>query len=171
MNLFLDIEGVLCSSFFSGRNCSRRCQTERFEAIMRDFPLWKIVISSGLRERKSLQDFREMFSADIEERIVGVTPVIGLTIKRARQREIERYLGNTHQTSSLPWIALDDMVSEFDEGLENLVLCNFEVGLDDFSEALLREKLAAGERHHFVVPNDPPRLETYRSPLSGPGLT
>lgn len=145
MNLFLDIDGVICPSFFSGRNCSARCQTARFEAIMRDYPEWNIVISSGRREKESLQALREMFSADIAERIVGVTPLLGLTVKHGRQREIERYLRDCRQ-AALPWVVLDDRASEFEEGLVNLVLCNFEIGLDDFSEARLREKLAAGRQ-------------------------
>lgn len=145
MNLFLDIDGVICPSFFSGRNCSTRCQTERFETIMRDYPEWNIVITSGRREKESLPALREMFSADIAARIVGVTPLLGLTVKHGRQREIARYLRD-HGQASLPWVVLDDRASEFEEGLDNLVLCNFEIGLDDFAEARLREKLAAGRQ-------------------------
>ena len=142
MIIFLDIDGVLYPNCFMVGNGHEYCQTDRFESIMRDFPECQIVIASGLREKKSLDSLREMFSADIAARVVGVTPVIGLSIKYCRQREIERYLQASDQ-SHQPWLALDDVASEFEDGLDNLVLCNMHIGLDDTVEVQLREKLVA----------------------------
>ncbi|MDO8294306.1 MAG: HAD domain-containing protein [Gallionella sp.] len=144
MNIFLDIDGVLFPPSMVACNGSAYCHAARFETIMREFPEWKIVISSGLRERLDLNQLRSKFSNDIAARIVGVTPVIGISIHQCRQREIERYLHNTDQALS-PWIALDDMAAQFVSGLSNLVLCDMDTGLNDCMEAELRAKLAAYE--------------------------
>lgn len=142
MILFLDIAGVLYPNRFMAGNGHEYCQADRFELIMRDFPKCQIIITSGFREKKSLDSLREMFSADIAARIVGITPIIGLSVKYCRQREIERYLQASDQ-SHQPWLALDDVASEFEDRLDNLVLCNMQTGLDDTVEIQLREKLAA----------------------------
>lgn len=142
MILFLDIDGVLHPHPFMAGSGTTYCQAERFELIMRDFPECQIVITSGLREKRGLDSLREMFSADIAARIAGVTPIIGLSIKHCRQREIERYLQASDQ-SHQPWLALDDVASEFEDRLDNLVLCNMHTGLDDTVEIQLRERLAA----------------------------
>ena len=142
MIIFLDIDGVLYPNCFMVGNGHVYFQTDRFESIMRDFPECQIVITSGLREKRGLDSLREMFSADIAARIAGVTPIIGLSIKHCRQREIERYFQASDQ-SHQPWLVLDDVASEFEDGLDNLVLCNMHTGLDDTVEIQLREKLAA----------------------------
>lgn len=142
MIIFLDIDGVLCPNCFVVGNSHEYCQTDRFELIMRDFPECRIIITSGLRERRGLDSLREMFSADIAARIAGVTPIIGLSVKHCRQREIERYLQASDQ-SHQHWLALDDVASEFEDGLGNLVLCDMHTGLDDTVEIQLRERLAA----------------------------
>jgi len=155
MIVFLDIDGVLRSTFL-GHNCSEYCQIDRFETVMRGFPGWEIVISAGLREKKDLNALREMFSADIADRIVGVTPVIGLSIKYCRQHEIERYLVNTSQTSA-PWIVLDDVASQFEDGLDNLVLCHMFTGLDEHAAERLRTKLTTFAQS---LHQDVPRIST-----------
>jgi len=142
MIIFLDIDGVLFPNAFIGKSDHNYCQIDRFESIMRDFPACQIVITSGLREKRSLDSLRGMFSTDIAARIVSVTPVIGLSIKHCRQREIERYLRALDQLSH-PWLALDDVAVEFECGLDNLVLCNTFTGLNDAVEIQLREKLVA----------------------------
>ncbi|MDD5299431.1 MAG: HAD domain-containing protein [Gallionella sp.] len=144
MNIFLDIDGVLCPPSMTARDGGAYCHFTRFETIMRDFQKWKIVISSGLRERFDLNQLRSKFSDDIAARIVGVTPVIGMSISQCRQHEIERYLLNTNQ-ALLPWIALDDIATQFANGLSNLVLCDMATGLDDCIEMELRAKLTAYE--------------------------
>lgn len=145
MNIFLDIDGVLYPPpiMVASEGCTY-CHVARFETIMREFPEWKIVISSGLRERFGLNQLRSGFSDDIAARVVGVTPVIGMSIPQCRQCEIERYLRNADQVL-LPWIALDDMADQFAIGLSNLVLCDMHTGLDDCVEITLRAKLAAHE--------------------------
>jgi hypothetical protein len=114
----------------------------RFESIMRDFPEWKIVISSGWREKFDLNALRGFFSEDIARRVVGITPVIGLPIPYWRQREIEQYLFDMNQPS-IPWVVIDDMSRDFETGLFNLVTCNPELGLDEHAGTVLRTKLAS----------------------------
>ena len=98
-----------------------------------------------------LNQLRGCFADDIAARIVGVTPIIGMSTSQHRQHEIERYLHDVDQ-SRLPWIALDDMAAEFASGLDNLVLYSMFTGLDDGKDTELRAKLAAYElasSHHI----------------------
>jgi len=140
--LFLDIDGVLHPAPLQGRDAGILCHVNRFESIMRDFPEWRIVISSGRRLRNGLDVLRALFpSEDIATRIVGMTPEIALTTTFWRQREIEQYLDNTNQ-KTIPWVALDDHAGYFTPGLPNLVLCNMTMGIDDVVEAQLRYKLS-----------------------------
>jgi len=46
LNIFLDIDGVLCPPSTVVRDGNAYCHVTRFETIMREFPEWKIVISS-----------------------------------------------------------------------------------------------------------------------------
>lgn len=144
MILFLDIDGVLHpapnTAPMQSHDAGILCHVDRFESIMRDFPEWWIVISSGRRLRNGLDVLRALFSEDIAARIIGVTPEIALTTTFWRQREIEQYLDNTNQ-KTISWIALDDNAGYFTPGLPNLVLCNMATGIDDAVEAQLRFKL------------------------------
>lgn len=138
MLLFLDFDGVLHPAPPYNRDMGVFCHLERFEAVMREFSDWEIVISSSWREQFELDELRGFFSPDIACRIVGVTPVF-LTVACGRQREIERYL-NT-QSGATHWIALDDAAHEFEPGLSCLVVCQSEVGLDERAAADLWMKM------------------------------
>jgi hypothetical protein len=140
MLLFLDIDGVLHPAISLGDDDGKLCRKSRFESIMRDYPEWMIVISSGWRHKFSLEKLRSFFSEDIAARIIGSTPIYQLSLPFHRQHEIEQYLQNAAR-KYVPWLALDDNVADFYPGSPNLVLCNAVVGIDHEVEVQLRAKL------------------------------
>jgi len=146
MILFLDFDGVLhpepCpedGKFF--------CNLSALEAILRDFPAVEIVISSMWRFTHTQVELQALFSADIAERIVGVTPdrcdvsylfpVVGSYVHHA---EIEGWLRQSDRARE-PWLALDDSACLFKPFLPNLIRCDPRLGLDRTTGDLLREKL------------------------------
>ncbi len=134
--LFLDFDGVLHPAPPHNRDVGVFSCLEKFEAVLRDFPELKIVISSSWREQFDLDMMRSFFADDIAARIIGVLP----SPWTSRQKEIKHYLAENN-FSALPWIVLDDAAAEFSADLHNFILCNTERGFDDKAEAELREKL------------------------------
>ncbi|MET3139349.1 hypothetical protein AAKU61_003730 [Undibacterium sp. GrIS 1.2] len=104
MILFLDFDGVLHPEPCYDEAKLFTCLS-RLEQVLREFASVRIVISSTWREKHSLSDLRRLFSADIAERIIGVTPswrdhselvdIIGYQ----RHAEIEAWL----RQSESPW--------------------------------------------------------------------
>jgi hypothetical protein len=147
MILFLDFDGVL-----HGDPCNDKAllfgRLPPLEAVLRDAPLVKIVISSTWRDRRSLRELQEFFSPDIAGRIVGVTPrsrdfpdlaeVIGPTYQRSI--EIEAWLRASPQWWS-NWLALDDKRHWFRPFSKNLLCCDPRIGLSDENIAELRRRL------------------------------
>jgi len=144
MILFLDFDGVLhpepcyeVSNFF--------IFLPRLEAVLRDFPSVKIVISSTWRLNHDLQSIREIFSIDISPRVIDVTPhwtsvpelmdVIGYQ----RHAEIEAWLRKSN-APWLQWVALDDKPYLYRPFLKNLVRTNSTTGFDEIAESYLRQK-------------------------------
>lgn len=106
---------------------------------MRDFPEWKIVISSSWREEFTLDVLRSFFSPDIATRVVGVTPIVLSKGKFLREVEIRQYLFSADQQTA-SWLALDDS-DHFFRNKNNLVLCSPETGFDDIAAERLRNEL------------------------------
>jgi HAD domain in Swiss Army Knife RNA repair proteins len=93
--VFLDFDGVLHP--FNDRRTERAfCYLPRFEAVLRDFPQAKVVITSTQREDKSVPELRALFSPDVAGSIVGATPIEPIRsaddLAGSRHREILAYL-------------------------------------------------------------------------------
>jgi hypothetical protein len=120
--LALDFDGVLhpegCDSDVEF------CHRDRFEAVMREHPSVRIVVSSMWRTDHSLEQLRALFSSDVAERLVGVTPCLAPPgphyLRGTRQREIECWMKN-HAHEGV-WLALDDRSSGFEPRCPSLVL-------------------------------------------------
>lgn len=138
MILFLDIDGVLHPTGPSNGDKGVLCHLHRFEAVMHDFPNWKIVISSSWREEFSLETIQGFFTPNIASRIVGTTPILSSS-RYVREEEIRQYLYSTGQQSAT-WVALDDAIYEFFDK-SNLILCHPEIGLDEVAAEKLRTAL------------------------------
>src|SRR5438128_5315956 len=72
MILFLDFDGVLHR--FGDRIADYCRFLPRLEAVLRDYPDVKIVVSSDWRKHHTLEELKGFFSADIGKRVIGVTP-------------------------------------------------------------------------------------------------
>jgi len=146
MILFLDFDGVLhpepCYD-----DTRLFCHRELFESVVRDCPYVEIVISSTWRHNLSLDEIRALFSPEVSEKIVGVTPdwvdlpdlqeVIG---QYRRHVEIEGYLRRSGKPWQ-DWVALDDKAYWFKPFLRNLVRCDSTIGMTPEIAESLRNKL------------------------------
>jgi len=135
--LFLDFDGVMHPF---GCECDRYfCRLELLEPWLRQRPGLGIVISSSWREAHPLDEMKRFFADDLQERILGVTPVLrrdewaqpdGEVLPARFEREIEvmRWL-NASGEPWRPWAALDDQVWLYKPFNKRLVLCDGKVGL------------------------------------------
>ena len=135
LTLFLDFDGVTHPD---------RARPERqFEAVpliekvLRQHPEVELVLSTSWRETYPLDELRYLFSIDISERIVGMTPIYSgdrpwpaLPFERAqktRHAECQMWL---YQNRSLehPWIAVDDRPWWFDPECKNVFAVDLNTG-------------------------------------------
>jgi HAD domain in Swiss Army Knife RNA repair proteins len=100
--IFLDFDGVL-----RRRNAPlyrfEKPLLAAFEAAVRHIPGAEIVVTSSWREVVGLTGLRKLFSADVAERIVGVTPFA----PGGRYREILAYL-QQNEAGGRQWVVVDD---------------------------------------------------------------
>ena len=146
MILFLDFDGVLHQEYIADtapgavRSESDFSCLPRFEAVMRDFPQVDIVISSAWRETNSLDALRKLFSSDIANRIVSVTPILPLSIDARREREILAWLSMSGRESETI-VAVDDWPALFTPNCSFLFAVDPETALDDTAAEALRQRL------------------------------
>lgn len=138
--VFLDFDGVLRPTGSAPYGFDRRC-LQRFERLMREYPSAKIVITSSWRLGMNLRELRSRFSAEIAERIVGVTPVFEGDDGPDRHQEILAYLKKQGQRNAL-WVAIDDDRDRYGEGISNVVVTRADRGFDDAAADEFRSLLA-----------------------------
>lgn len=146
MLIFLDFDGVLHPEHDNEPTPAEDifCHLPRFEAVMREFPMVEIVISSMWRYQFTFDQLRARFSPDIAARIIGTTPqterIDGKYLPARREGEILGWLAATGRNDE-PWIALDDAAWQFAQHRDRLVACTWHVGFDDQAAMLLRTEL------------------------------
>ncbi len=136
MYLFLDIDGVLNIKekhpWDHGKlpAFDKQCLIE-LESVLRLHAAKKIkvVISSTWRQVYSFKKILSLFSPDVQDMIVGVTPdTYGRIEDYERQNEVMRYL-NFSGNKDFDWIAIDD--DQYHYKLDaNLVLTERYTGFD-----------------------------------------
>jgi hypothetical protein len=142
--LFLDFDGVL---HLEGDDHILNggvdfCFLPRLEALLREFPHVKVVISSSWREQLAHQTLLKPFSEDSRARILGATPHSGFGLPppyRQREGEILAWL-QLHSAIGELWVALDDAYWQFDRSKDHLVVCGSFTGFDDKASAELRAR-------------------------------
>lgn len=150
MILFLDFDGVLHPE---GEDHIHNggvdfCFLPRLEALLREFPHVRIVISSSWREQLAYRTLLKPFSDDIRVRIIGATPPreFGLPHPFAhREGEILAWL-QLHDAVDESWVALDDAAWQFDRCKDHLVVCGSFIGFDDKASAALRARFEEASR-------------------------
>jgi len=106
MYVFLDFDGVLRRLTSEPSRFESDC-LKNFGAAIRPLPNVKIVISSTWRLAMSLKELRRLFSTEIAEKIVGVTPTLSEYTTHERYKEIQTYL-KKRNIEDESWIAIDD---------------------------------------------------------------
>lgn len=107
--LFIDFDGVLRPHQSPAGVFCPHC-LEHFESLLREFEQVDVVIASDWRIFHPLDRLRQLFSAEVQPRIVGATPWLGSFDDGCRYHEImafleERFAGSG---SRPPWLAIDD---------------------------------------------------------------
>jgi hypothetical protein len=118
------------------------CFLSRLEALLREFPHVKIVISSSRREQLLYEALLKPFSSDIRARILGATPHSGFGLPPPygkREGEILAWF-QIHDAIDEPWVALDDAYWQFDRCKDHLVVCGSFTGFDKKASAELRTR-------------------------------
>jgi hypothetical protein len=143
MLIFLDIDGVLRPYTAAREGFDPDCLW-RFEEVVREVEAARIVISSDWRLVMPLDAIRELFSAEVAERIVGATPVLQGMRRLNRYREVLAYA--RAQPAPVSWVAVDDDPWNYpEEAVDvNLLLTDPDRGLDAPAAARLRRLLAGG---------------------------
>lgn len=126
MVIFLDIDGVLHPLFPRKDRPAEEsvllAYLPRLASVLRDFPTVSVVISSTWRLKRSLSELQKLFPDDLQNRIIGSTPVF-TDSTRPGGREAEALLWLDQHPEHLDWIAVDDCaVCWF--SLHKLVICN-----------------------------------------------
>ena len=141
--LFLDIDGVLHPD-----PCFQEkafCSLPIVEAVLVDYPMVEIVVSSSWKKYHTVTELREFLGPLIGPRILGVTPDLELAmVAFPRQTECETWL-RANRPDSL-WIAIDDRDWWFEPGCPNLLLTDCTVGFQqdhaDTLRTLIEERLS-----------------------------
>lgn len=122
--LFLDFDGVLHPTHFSGETPFARAQLLE-ETLAMFAP--KIVVSSSWRFTHSLEKLQKTVPTFISSLIIGTTgaAVIG---KHPRFAEIQNYL---QAYGPADWKALDDCYWEFPSPCPRLIRCNPNTGIHE----------------------------------------
>ena len=143
MLLFLDFDGVLRPNDAPFGEFFPSCQ-ERLESLLREFEQVSVVISSDWRIFRPVETLRELFSEDIQPRVVGATPWLGDFDDGCRYREILAYLEEQYDGSEEPrWLALDDTTGLFPESVlkDRVVIIDPDRALDESQTEQVRSAI------------------------------
>ena len=124
MYIFLDIDGVLVKKVEKPKEVpvivsnesdlvddvlkfDQDCLNE-FESVIRQYKQSKIVIDSSWREWFAFETIKALFSNDVADKVIGVTPEAREWVNYFRYYEILDYL-KQNNASEEPWVAIDDI--------------------------------------------------------------
>jgi len=104
--VFLDYGGVL-RRLQSPPDCFDPDGRERFEAVVRERPEIRIAIASSWRLATPLDTLRALFSADVGERVIGITPEATRLTGFYRHQEVQEFLSQAGRPQAR-WLTVDD---------------------------------------------------------------
>ena len=143
--LFLDFDGVMHPEFCN--ESKHFVHRDAFEAVMRSAPDVELVISSTWRHKRSLDELKALFAADVAARIIGTTPfyaqledVPDALVGYEREAECRNWL---RQQGCLTrgWLAVDDRSWNFRPFNPHVFLVDGDVGLDADAAAKLAARI------------------------------
>jgi hypothetical protein len=126
--VFLDFDGVLHPSPCEVDQLF--CNLRLLESWLRARPDVGVVISSSWRSVHSLTELKDLFSPDVESRVIGTTPVFNERSAPIdeRHREILHWL-RARPGLVYRWAILDDQFDRFPSSLPELVATDGDIGL------------------------------------------
>jgi hypothetical protein len=131
--IFLDIDGVMCTSACYGRGKNNKWDAYMFDhkaVAVLNFILQEtgaeIILSSDWRHHYTLQEMREIFCHNnVIKGPIGFTPpskTNAMDLEGGRSGEIESWLKTHAWKDDIKWVAVDDL--NMSERLkDNFVLC------------------------------------------------
>lgn len=143
--LFLDFDGVMHPEFC--HESKHFVHLNTFETVIRAAPHIELVISSTWRQKRSLDELKALFTADVVARIVGATPLYAQLEEvpdtlHGFEREAEcRAWLHQHGRAAQEWLALDDRSWNFRPFNPHVLLVDGEVGLDADAAAKLAARI------------------------------
>lgn len=149
--IFLDIDGVLHPLFPRKDRPEKEslplAYLPRLASVLRDFPTVFVVISSTWRIKRSLVELQKLFPDDLQNRIIGSTPVF-TDSRRPGGREAEAMAWLDQHPEHLDWIAVDDCaICWF--SLSKLILCDD--GFRGDEEACLRKGIKGAPEYRGLA--------------------
>jgi len=132
--IFLDLDGVLCTTTSYGKGIKNKWGTYMFDpksVIVLNFILQEtgadIILSSDWRTHHTLQEMREIFAHNfVSKGPIGFTPrsknYTGMNLEGGRAEEIKTWLELHAWKDDVKWVAIDDLNMEPWLG-NNFVLC------------------------------------------------
>lgn len=156
--LALDIDGVLHPAGAPDHALLTRLPL--LEAWLRRRPNVQIVITSSWRVSHSLEGLRELFSSDLQCRVIGKTGVywkrvfeetgeVPLTTRHERDRELRHWLEENRMIGR-PWAALEDEAGNYAPTRRNIVVCDPKIGLTE-REIDVLERLVDGLENSAIL--------------------
>lgn len=125
MLLFLNLECILGSSSY-GAHAPDALGVPAFEAALAAWPSLRIVITSEMRYRMTLEALRGCFSPGFRAQVVDTTLHYGALSqgpRLTREQEIQDWLWHARERGA-DWIALDNRVEDFVRHADRLVACH-----------------------------------------------
>ncbi len=132
--IFLDLDGVICTSSCYGRGKDNKWDSYMFDhkaVAVLNFILQEtgaeIILTSDWRNTYTLQEMREIFCHNnVIKGPIGFTPSLttytGTNLEGGRADEIESWIKTHAWKDDIKWVAVDDL--NMDERLfPNFVLC------------------------------------------------
>lgn len=121
--VMLDFDGVLHSLGATGN--AQFIYLPTLETVLRDYLSVEVVVTSSWRHTHELAKLQALFSADIRDRIVGVTPDIpsppSTSDAGLREREVTAWL-HAYGELGVPWVAVDDDAHLYESGSPIIVV-------------------------------------------------
>ncbi|MBK6595436.1 MAG: hypothetical protein IPG23_23505 [Burkholderiales bacterium] len=143
--LFLDFDGVMHPEFF--HESKHFVHLGTFETMIRAAPHVELVISSTWRQKRSLNELKALFTADVAARIIGTTPLYAqledvpdALVGYEREAECRNWLRQQGRTAQ-EWLAVDDRSWNFRPFNPHVFLVDGEVGLDVHAAAKLAARI------------------------------
>lgn len=143
--LFLDFDGVMHPEFC--HESKHFVHLDTFETVIRAAPHVELVISSTWRQKRSLDELKALFTADVAARIIGATPLYAqledvpdALVGYKREAECKNWL-RQHGRTAQEWLAVDDRSWNFRPFNRHVFLVDGEVGLDADAGAKLAARI------------------------------